>query len=300
MKYLLKNTFRCLLILAYIIPVLATAQPNSVEQQLAALEKASGGRLGVSAINTANNTQIHYRSEERFPFCSTFKVIGVAAILKQSMTDSALLKQKITYTQQDIDESGYAPVTKNHVAGAGGMTISELSEAAITHSDNTAINLLIKKLGGLQFVNAFARSMGDNTFRLDRWEPALNTAILGDVRDTSTPAAMAKSLQKLALGDVLDLPQREQLLMWLKNNTTGDLRIRAGVPKGWMVGDKTGTGSYGTTNDIGIIWPPNAKPIIVAIYFTQNKKAAAPRNEVIASVMRVLVSDKKLIVFESG
>ena len=258
--------------------------PISIQKKLAELEASSGGRIGFSAINTANNTHLQYHAQERFPFCSTCKLIGVSAILKQSMTDSHLLQQKVTYKKQDLVT--YSPITEKHLAD--GMTISELCAAAML-SDNTAINLLIKKLGGPEAVTAFAHSIGDNAFRLDRIEPELNSAIPGDLRDTSTPAAMTKSVQRLALGNSLATPQRELLQAWLKSNTTGGSRIRAGVPKGWVVGDKTGTCDYGTTNDIGIIWPPKSPPIVVAIYFTQNKKEAAPRDDIIASVTRILI-----------
>ena len=272
------------------MPILAGAQQMklaSIQKKLAELEASSGERIGVSAINTATNTRIQYRAKERFPFCSTSKVMGVSAILKQSMADSHFLQQKVTYKKEDL--VAYSPITKKHLAD--GMTISELCAAAITQSDNTAMNLLIKKLGGPEAVTAFAHSIGDHTFRLDRWEPQLNSAIPDDLRDTSTPAAMEKSLQQLALGDALALPQREQLQAWLKSNTTGNSRIRAGLPKGWVVGDKTGTGDYGTTNDIGIIWPPKCSSIVVAIYFTQNKKNVAPRDDVIASITRILIND---------
>jgi beta-lactamase class A len=273
------------------VPAFASAQEinsTSIQKKLAELEVSSGVRLGIAAINTANGAQIQYRAEERFPFCSTFKVMVVAAILKQSMADKNLLQQKIMYTQKDVDSSQYTPITKNHVTD--GMTISDLCAAAITQSDNTAMNLLLKKLGGPKAVTAFARSIGDNTFRLDREEPILNSAIPGDLRDTSTPAAMASSLQKLALGNVLGLSQREQLQTWLQGNTTGNAKIRAGVPKGWIVGDKTGSGDYGTTNDIGIIWPPQSSPIVIVIYVTQNTKDAAPRSDVIASATRIAMS----------
>lgn len=273
------------------MPLFAGAQTTLIQKELSELETASGGRLGVYAINTANNERIQYRAEERFPFCSTFKMMGVAAILKQSMTDSHLLQQKIKYRKEDIDVV-WSPITNTEKHLTNGMTISELSAVAIMYSDDTAINLLMRKLGGPVAVTAFARSIGDNTFRLDRWEPELNTAIPEDVRDTTTPSAMATSLERLALGDVLALSQREQLQAWLKGNTTGDLRIRAGVPKGWIVGDKTGGGKdYGVTNDIGIIWPPKCQPIVVAIYFTQNQKDAIHRNDVIASATRMVLSE---------
>ena len=202
------------------------------------------------------------------------------------------LQQKMTYTKQDLVD--WSPITEKHLAD--GMRISELCAAAIMFSDNTAINLLMKKLGGLSAVTAFAHSIGDHTFKLDSWEPTLNSNP-NDLRDTSTPEAMGNSLQQLVLGNTLASPEREQLLVWLKANTTGDSRIRAGVPKGWTVGDKTGTGdSYGFTNDIAIIWPPKALPIIMAIYFTtQDENDTKHHDDVIASVSRILISSLYLI-----
>jgi beta-lactamase class A len=233
-----------------------------VQEELAQLEASSGGRLGISAINTANNASIRYRADEYFPMGCTAKVIGVAAILKKGMTDNKLLQEKVTYQKKDI--LFWSPITQKHLAD--GMTVLQLCAAAISYSDNTAMNLLAKKLGGLQGVNRFARSIGDNVFRVDNWWPKM--AMSGpNGLDSTTPAAMAKSLQTLVLGDVLGVSERRQLQTWLKKNTTGNARIRAGVPKAWIVGDKTGTGfHYGTTNDIAIIWPPECAPIVLAIY----------------------------------
>jgi beta-lactamase class A len=256
----------------------------SAQAQLAKLEASSGGRLGVAAFDTAGNTGVHYRADQRFPLCSTSKVLGVSAILRRSMNDSVLLQRRVTYGANDL--VAYSPIAETRVAT--GMTVSELCAAALDYSDNTAANLLMKLLGGPQAVTAFARSIGDDMFRLDRWETELNTAIPGDPRDTSTPAAMARSLQRLALGDALGPDQRERLQAWLRANTTGATRIRAGVPADWQVGDKTGTGDYGTANDIAVLWPPKGAPLVVAVYFTQRDKEAPPRNDVVASAARIV------------
>ena len=290
--------FKCLMFLLSLIVFVntsfaSTQQINlaAIQKKLANIEVSSGARIGLFAINTADNTIIQYRAKERFPMCSTSKVMCVSAILNKIMTNSDLLQQKIQYTKKEVDSSGYAPMTKNHIAD--GMTIAELCNASITHSDNMAMNLLLNNLGGPNAVTRFARSIGDKKYRLDRYGPDLNSAIPGDLRDTTTPEAMANALYKLVLGDVLASSQREQLQLWLKNNTTGKDRIRAGVPKGWVVGDKTGTGDYGTTNDIGILWPPKKSPIIVVIYVTQSKKDAVPRADIIASVTQILVRSLK-------
>lgn len=264
----------------------ATAERATADAQarLAALETASGGRLGVFAINTGNGAHIAHRSDERFPLCSTFKLVAAAGILAQQMREPDLLTQRIKYTKVELVT--YSPITEKHLED--GMTLAELCAAAIQYSDNTAGNMLIKTLGGPHGVTAFARSIGDDSFRLDRWETELNTAIPGDARDTTTPAAMAATVQKLVLGNALAAPQRDQLQAWLRGNTTSATRMRAGVPTGWVVGDKTGGGDYGANNDVGVLWPPGKPPIVLALYMTQRQKDAKPKNEVLAEATRVV------------
>ncbi|KVP62267.1 PEN family class A beta-lactamase, Bcc-type [Burkholderia ubonensis] len=265
---------------------LANASPVGAASSLAELERAAGGRLGVHALDTATGRRVRHRADERFPFCSTFKAILIAAVLAESVARPALFTQRVTYRQADLLE--WSPVTEKHVDT--GMTVSELCEATAQYSDNAAANLLMKLLGGPAAVTAFARSIGDDTFRLDRWEPELNTALPGDARDTTTPAAMAVSLRALALGDALPAPQRAQFAQWLRGNKTGDKRIRAGVPTGWQVGDKTGTGDYGTTNDIGVLWPPARGPIVLTVYYTQARADAKRKDDVIAAATRIAVA----------
>jgi beta-lactamase class A len=262
---------------------------DTVQKKLAKLEASLGGRLGISAIDTTTKKRIQYRAKERFPMCSTSKVMAVSAILNKSVKDVSLLQKNITYTQQDLDHGQFAPITTKNLST--GMSIGNLCAATIDYSDNTAMNLLLKEIGGPQAVTTYARYIGDNTYRLDRFEPELNTAIPGDLRDTTTPLAMEKSLRNLTLENALPIPQRKQLQTWLKSNTTGDTKIRAGVPKNWIVGDKTGSGSYGTTNDIGIIWPPKCSPIVVAVYYTQNKKDAVANKDIIASAIRIIIEE---------
>ncbi|MBN3826753.1 PenA family class A beta-lactamase [Burkholderia sp. Ac-20384] len=252
---------------------------------LAALERSAGGRLGVCAIDIASGRRVEHRQNERFPFCSTFKAMLSAAVLAQSVDRPALLQQRVTYTKADL--VNYSPVSGKHVGD--GMTVAALCEAAIQYSDNSAANLLIKLLGGPSAVTAYARSIGDDTFRLDRWETELNDAVPGDPRDTTTPAAMAASLNALMLGEALPAAQRAQLVAWMRGNKVGDKRIRAGVPAGWTVADKTGTGDYGTTNDAGVVWSPSRAPIALVVYYTQASADARAKEDVIASVARIVV-----------
>nr|WP_063860044.1 extended-spectrum class A beta-lactamase CTX-M-31 [Providencia sp. 4440]CAD99181.1 beta-lactamase CTX-M-31 [Providencia sp. 4440]CAD99182.1 beta-lactamase CTX-M-31 [Escherichia coli] len=260
------------------------AQANSVQQQLEALEKSSGGRLGVALINTADNSQILYRADERFAMCSTSKVMAAAAVLKQSESDKHLLNQRVEIKKSDL--VNYNPIAEKHVNGT--MTLAELGAAALQYSDNTAMNKLIAHLGGPDKVTAFARSLGDESFRLDRTEPTLNTAIPGDPRDTTTPLAMAQTLKNLTLGKALAETQRAQLVTWLKGNTTGSASIRAGLPKSWVVGDKTGSGDYGTTNDIAVIWPENHAPLVLVTYFTQPEQKAESRRDILAAAAKIV------------
>ena len=256
----------------------------SAAGQMAQIERALGGRMGLFAFNTADHSQLRYRAGERFPVCSTFKVLLAGGILKRSTRTAGLMQRRIHYTRHDL--ASYSPISEKHVGE--GMTVADLCAAAIQYSDNTAANLLMKLLGGPASVTAFARSLGDHHFRLDRWETALNTCVPGDLRDTSTPEAMGRDLERLALGKALGPRQRAQLQNWLRGSTTGATRIRAGVPAGWQVGDKTGTGDYGTANDLAVLWPPHRAPIIAAIYTTQPGKEAKARNEIIAEAARVI------------
>lgn len=257
---------------------------KAIGQKLAELEIRTGGRLGVALINTADNSQIVYRGNERFPMCSTSKVMAVFALLKQSETDKELLNQRVEIKKSDL--VNYNPITEKHLDS--GMTLAELSDATLRYSDNTAMNKILAHLGGPGKVTQFARSIGDKTFRLDRTEPTLNTAIPDDPRDTTTPVAMAKTLRKLTLGNALAEPQRAQLVTWMKGNTTGSASIRAGLPTSWVVGDKTGSGSYGTTNDIAVIWPANQAPLVLVTYFTQPQKDAKSRNDVLAEAAKIV------------
>lgn len=248
------------------------------------IERGFDGRLGVFALDTQTGASIGYRAGERFPLCSTFKATLAAAILRHSEQAPGLLQRRIRYAQGDI--IAHSPITQRHLAD--GMTVAALCAATIQYSDNAAANLLMKILGGPAAVTAFARSIGDAEFRLDRWETELNTAIPGDLRDTTTPAAMTHSLHKLVLGDALSTVHRAQLADWLRGNTTGAERIQAGVPKDWQIGDKTGTGAYGTANDVAVIWPPARAPLVLSVYTTQKRQDAKADNAILAAATAVV------------
>jgi beta-lactamase class A len=256
--------------------------------RIAAIEARIGGRMGVAAVDAAVETgsgkRLDYRSEERFPMCSTFKFLAAAAVLKRVDEKQETLDRFVSYDAKEILE--YAPVTKAHLKD-GGMTVGALCAAAIEQSDNTAANLLLNVIGGPGGLTQFVRSLGDDVTRLDRIEPELNSAIPGDERDTTTPAAMCSDMQRLLLGDVLTESSRHQLEDWLQHNETGGLMIRAGVPKSWTVGDKTGRGANGATNDIAIIRPPGRAPLLLAIYFVGSSAPGDDRAAAIAEAARL-------------
>lgn len=266
----------CLLIVA-----LATAIANAQDARIAEIEKASGGRIGVVAIDSKSGRRIEHRSNERFPMCSTFKTLAVAAVLQRADQGKEKLDRFVPYTEKDLLE--YAPVTKQHVA-EGGMTLGALCAAAISQSDNTAANLVLQTIGGPAGVTQFARSIGDNITRLDRKEPELNQWTPGDERDTTSPEAMCEDLRRLLQGETLSKKSRSQLVDWLQRNETGAALIRAGVPGNWRVGDKTGRSGNGATNDVAVIYPPDGGPIFAAIYTFGGSDEQ--RSAAIASVAR--------------
>jgi beta-lactamase class A len=266
------------------LPAAEPAQAAS-DARFHALEASLDGRLGVFALDTGSGRQIAYRAAERFPMCSTFKAVLAGAILQRSVRDDGLLARRIRYAASEL--VNYSPITEKHTGE--GMLVAELCAAAVRYSDNTAANLLLTILGGPTGLTAHARDADDDVFRLDRWETELNSAIPNDPRDTTTPEAMTTHLFRLTLGTLLPEAQRQMLQDWLRGNTTGDSRIRAGVPAGWMVGDKTGTGSYGTGNDTAVLWPPQRNPIVLTIFTTRRAKDAEARNDILASATRVVV-----------
>lgn len=264
----------------------AAAQPIPPLEQLKALERRHGGRLGVAILDTGTGRRINHRGEERFAMCSTFKWLLAAQVLARADAGEESLHRRLVVSGSDLVT--WSPVTETRT-GEPGMTIAELCEAAVTRSDNTAANLLLATLGGPGGFTAFVRSLGDEWTRLDRIETALNSAIPGDPRDTTTPAAMLRDLQAVLLGDVLQPASRERLVGWLVGNRTGDARLRAGLPSTWRVGEKTGSGAHASHNDVGIAWPPGRAPLLVAAYYAEAEETTQEqRDAVLADVGRVV------------
>jgi beta-lactamase class A len=257
---------------------------EELQHGVAGLKRRHGGRLGVAVLDSAGVSVIAHRGDERFALCSTFKFLAAALVLARVDRKQESLTRRIVYAGDYLVP--YFPVTEKH-AGASGLTVGEICEAAMTLSDNTAGNLLLDSFGGPAELTAYVRSLGDNVTRLDRREPDLNEAKAGDPRDTTSPVAMLEVLRKTDLGTALSTSSREQLTVWLVANHTGDKRLRAGVPKGRRVGDKTGSGANNATNDIAVIWPPMRAPIVVATYYAEARESDDQRNAVLSEVGRL-------------
>ncbi|MDY7220800.1 class A beta-lactamase [Halalkalibacterium halodurans] len=257
---------------------------QTVEDTFSQLEEEYDARLGIYALDTGTGETVTYRSDERFIYASAHKPLAVGVLLQQKSMEE--LDELITYSSEDL--VNYNPITENHVDS--GLTLKELSDASIRYSDNTAANLIFHAIGGPEGFKEGLRAIGDNVTEPERIEPDLNDVEPGEIQDTSTPEALAKSLQQFTLGDALSDDKQELLIDWLKRNTTGDALIRAGVPEGWEVGDKTGSGSYGTRNDIGILWPPGRDPIILSVLTSKEERDAEHDDALIARATEEVIN----------
>ncbi|MDC7788251.1 class A beta-lactamase [Rhodoplanes sp. TEM] len=269
-------------------PAVSRAAPGAegMAAAFARIERESGGRLGVAVIDTGSGARSGHRADERFAMCSTFKVLAAAAVLARVDGGRETLDRRIAIDPAALLE--WAPLTRPHAGGE--MTVEALAEAAMVMSDNTAANLLLAALDGPAGLTAWVRTLGDAETRLDRTEPALNEAVPGDPRDTTTPEAMADDIRKLVLGHALSGASRDKLTGWLVGNRTGDARLRAGLPKDVRVGDKTGSGERGTTNDVGLFWPPGRAPLVVAAYLTECTAPPKARDATLAAVAKAVAA----------
>jgi len=254
--------------------------------QIAALERRVGGRLGVFAIDTSTGRRLQHFRHERFSMCSTFKFLLVAAVLQRVDRGAERLDRLVAYAESDLLE--YAPIAKEHLE-QGGMTIADLCAAAVEWSDNTAANLLLKVIGGPQSVTAFVRTLGDDVTYLDNFEPALNVVAPGEVHDTTTPEAMVGLLGTVLLGHLLSPDSHAKLQGWMLDLKVGHERLPAGLPSGWQIAHKTGTSST-QTNDVGVLWPPNRAPILVAAFYSRGDLPQTKREGVLRDVGRIVAT----------
>lgn len=272
--------------LAFALPTSAFGGPTLADA-IGAAERRSGGRLGVGVVDLATGARFDHRGDERFAMCSTFKFPLSGAVL--AAVDAGRLRLDRTIPIPRGPLVGNSPGVEKHKGGT--MTIDQLCAATMTLSDNAAANLLLPLIGGVDGFNAFVARLGDRATRLDRHEPELNTAIHGDARDTTTPLAMLGTMRAMLFGQTLSPAARAKLTGWLLANTTGATRLRAGVPRRWRVGDKTGSGENGTYNDVAVLWPARTRrPILVTCYLTGATVPQAMAHAVHADVARAVAA----------
>lgn len=280
----MKTVFAFLLAL---LPSVVLAQVNSsVASALDQVADELDARVGFAAYDLETGQRWEYQADQRFPLSSTFKTLACAELLYRVDQGDVSLSQEVSFSEADLVT--YSPVTEK-AAGHRAMTLSELCEATLTTSDNTAANLILQVLGGPESVTAFVKLLGDDVTRLDRWETDLNEGQPGDIRDTTTPNAMVSNMQQLLLGDLLSLESKAQLRNWLERNQVADGLFRAAVPDDWIVADRTGAGGFGARSITAIIWPPEREPIIVALYIAETEASFSERNEAIATIGAAIV-----------
>ncbi len=266
-------------------PTAPSPAPSPVRLDLTALERESASRIGVFAVDTGTGSTVEHRADERFAYASTVKALAAGAVLAD--TTPAELDAGVRYDADDLVAN--SPVSEQHVVI--GLPLRALAEAAVTVSDNTAANLLLERLGGPEGLQAALRALGDDVTDPARPEPELNEARPGDVRDTSTPRALAADLRAYLLGGALDAHDRALLDGWLRASTTGADLVRAGVPAGWDVGDKSGTGGSGTRNDLAVLRPPGGRaPVVLAVLTTRDRLGARPADGLVAEVTRQVIA----------
>ncbi len=248
-------------------------------------EQTLKARIGVAVIDTGTSQVASYRGNERFPLNSTHKALLCGMLLNEQEKGKLRLTERTQFDRAALVT--YSPVSEKFVAPAD-MSWQQLCSAAISYSDNTAANLIAEKLGGPAAVTRFFARLGDKVTRLDRHEPELNSAIPGDVRDTTTPLAVSETLRKLTLGEVLTPASRAQLLQWMHDDKVADALLRSVLPAGWRIADKTGAGEYGSRSIVSVVWPENGKPLIVSVYVTQTEATLAQSNAAIARIGKAI------------
>ena len=250
-----------------------------------ALEAEFGARVGISAVDTGTGARLSYRADERFGYASTIKALAAAVFLHE--VRGSARDEVITWSAEDVEAAGYSPVTSEHVET--GLTLSQLAEAAVRRSDNTALNLVLARIGGPAALDAALVTLGDEVTEVVNAEPLLNVIEPGSTDDTTTPAAFTDNLTRLVDGSHLESADRATLLAWMSGNATGDTLIRAGAPAGWQVADKSG-GAGGMRNDIAIIDRPGGDPIVLTILTNTLDPDAEYDDALVAEAARVALA----------
>ena len=277
-------------------PIVGTHEPRTYDEgliprfSLELIELDARGTLGVAVLDTESGKQSTWRASDRFPLNSTMKFLLCAGVLLRVDSGEEDLSRGIPVSPEDVVT--HSPVLERHVGSE--MSVEELCHAAMTRSDNGAANLLLETLGGPEGLTDLLLQSGDGITRIDRWEPELNDVPPGDERDTTTPQAMLENLQRFLVSPTLSAASRQTLIGWMTANTTGDERIRAGVPANWLVGDKTGTGPNGSTSDIAILVPPGRRPVLMVVYLSGAERSVAEAGALHTELARITTQNVEL------
>lgn len=275
------------LCLAVCLPISAVANP--LWGVIQGIERDLGARVGFYMRDLETGEVIAYAADDRFPLNSTFKLLACGALLSRVESGEADLAD--TARLQDYDIASYSPAIEAHIkAGHENVSFGDACAMMLSVSDNTAANIVLTEIGGPSGLTDILRSSGDQITRLDRLEPELNAAVPGDPRDTTTPRAIAQSVQRLILGDVLSPNARVTLRAWLARHSVADAMFRAALPPDWSIDDRTGAGGYGSRSIVAVIYPPNRGPILASLFITETEASFDRRNAAAAKVGEAIVS----------
>jgi beta-lactamase class A len=278
-----KNIFLCTALLLTSTSATATTLNNSIS----AIEQRISGRIGVAVLDTQNKQTWAYNGDAHFPMMSTFKTLACAKMLSKSANGNLDTSTSSLIKAEELIP--WSPVTKTFVNNT--ITVAKACEATMLTSDNTAANIVLQHIGGPQGVTAFLREIGDEVSQLDRIEPELNEAKVGDLRDTTTPTAIVTTLNKLLLGDVLSDIDKNQLKTWMQNNKVSDSLLRSILPQGWFIADRSGAGGNGSRGITAMLWSSERQPLIISIYLTETELEMAVRNEIIVEIGKLIFDE---------
>ena len=314
------NSLNLCLALLLVTPAMAAEAPDArMQQALAQLaDKARPGVLGITVVDLDTRARTRINADRAYPMMSVFKAPVAAAVLAQVDAGRISLKQEVTITRAEVVGGTAVPSIGAHFSGEQmHFTVERLLVAAVSESDNTAIDALLRLVGGSPVVTEFLRKHGIDGMRVDLGEGDVNRifdetangqtipvnetdevalarqrrgyrAYLGDPRNRTTPDAAADFLEKLWSRKLLSADSTRRLLD-LMYGQTKPVRLRAGLPAGVRFADKCGTsysleGETAAYNDIGIITWPSGHTVIVAAFLTGSKADKKTRDALFAEI----------------
>ncbi|MEB6696387.1 BlaZ-like penicillin-hydrolyzing class A beta-lactamase [Mammaliicoccus sciuri] len=276
---------KLIIMIASILLLSACSTADATTQDLKKVEDKYDANIGVYALNTATDEEITFNEDKRFAYASTFKAVSSAMLLEKTPHNE--LNKKVHVSKEDIVP--YSPVLEKFINKD--ITIKKLIEATMLYSDNTANNMIIEELGGYKEVNKRLKSLDDKTTKPSRMEPELNNYDPKNNRDTSTPQAFGKTLNKLINDGRLSKDNKAFLIDLMINNKSGDTLIKKGAPKNFKIADKSGQAiTYASRNDVALVYPKGeSKPIVLVIFTNKEGKTDKPNDKVVSETAKVVL-----------